>query len=257
MTDPLSPMTVAVAQSISVRGDVAENARRSALLLERYQEKGVRLMVFPELSLVDYDLAQFEDPAMWLGDDDARLDPLRDRCRESGVWTVVGAGVRTADGRRLLASVLIDADGGLTVHGKSHLHGPEREVFEAEVDQPLVEVAGWPTALAVCYDAAVPRHAQAAADAGAELYVVSSWYDGGEYDRMGTHLASRAMDHRMFAVGANHARGLNDSCGGSGVWGPDGACALRAAFSVQVIVADIDHSALVALREADRAATGA
>ncbi len=249
-----SPLTVAVAQSISVPGAVEENARRAALLIERYVERGVRLIVFPELSLVDYELEQFADPAVWVTDDDPRLDPLRDGCRTSGCCAVVGAGVRTGDGRRLLASLYVDATGGVTVHGKTNLHGVEREVFEAPGElQPLVDVAGWPAALAVCYDAAVPAHAQAAADAGAELYLVSSWYDAPEYDRMNIHLASRAMDHRMYALGVNHARApRRDSCGGSGIWGPDGTCELRAGYSVQVIVADLDHDRLVELRTIDR-----
>lgn len=247
-------LTVAVAQTISVPGAVDENARRSALLIERYLEKGVRLMVFPELSLVDYELNQFDDPAVWVTPDDPRLDPLRDRCRESSVWAVVGAGVHSSDGRRLLASLVVDADGGLTVHGKEHLHGLEREVFEPPAGpQPLVDIAGWRAAVAVCYDAAVPAHAQAAADAGAELYLVSSWYDAHEFDRMNIHLAARAMDHRMYALGANYARAaLRDTCGGSGIWGPDGVCELRAGFSVQVMVADLDHARLADLRTVDR-----
>ncbi|MEZ5412403.1 MAG: carbon-nitrogen hydrolase family protein [Acidimicrobiales bacterium] len=250
-------LTVAVAQTISVPGAVEENARRSALLVERYLEKGVRLMVFPELSLVDYELNQFDDPAVWVTDDDPRLDPLRERCRESSVWAVVGAGVRTGDGRRLLAALVVDADGGVTVHGKENLHGLEREVFEAPGQpQPLVDIAGWPAAVAVCYDAAVPAHAQAAADAGAELYIVSSWYDAHEFDRMNIHLAARAMDHRMYVLGANYARAaLRDTCGGSGTWGPDGVCELRAGFSVQVMVADLDHARLAELRSVDQALT--
>ena len=252
-----SPLTVAVAQSISVPGAVDENARRAALLIERYLERGVRLIVFPELSLVDYELDQFADPAVWVTDDDPRLDPLRERCRESSCWAVVGAGFRTGDGRRLLASLLVDDTGGVVVHGKENLHGVEREIFDTPVEpQPLVDVAGWSAALAVCYDAAVPAHAQAAADAGAELYLVSSWYDAPEYERMNIHLASRAMDHRMYALGANHARApRRDSCGGSGIWAPDGTCELRAGYSVQVMVAELDHDRLVELRAADRGAT--
>jgi 5-aminopentanamidase len=258
LTNPpvAQPLTVAVAQSTSVPGSVEENARRSALLVSRYEERGVRLMVFPELSLVDYELGQFERPEVWVSDDDPRLDPLREQCRASAAWAVVGAGILTGDARRLLASIVVDDSGELSVHGKINLHGAERAVFEPGGPIELVDIGGWRAAMAVCYDAAVAGHAQAAADAGAELYLVSCWYDAPEHERMGIHLASRAMDHRMFSLGANYARAAQrDTCGGSGIWGPDGSCELRAGVSVQVIVADLDRSWLQALRQADHAAT--
>jgi 5-aminopentanamidase len=251
-------LTVAVAQSSSMAGKVEGNAARFAVLVSRCAERGARLVVFPELSLVDYELSLFSQPQVWLRPDDARLDPLREQCRASAINAVVGAGVRAADGRKLLASLVVTDSGDIAVHGKVHLHGPERELFDPGGPNVLFDIDGWSTALAVCYDAAVPAHAAAAAGAGADLYLVSSYYDSSEHDRMGIHLASRAMDHRMYALGANHARTpTRDSCGGSGIWGPDGSCERRARYSVEVMMGDLDRSLMVDLRQRDAEATAA
>jgi predicted amidohydrolase len=250
-------LTVAVAQSSSVPGKVEDNAARFAVLVGRCAERGARLVVFPELSLIDYDLSQLGRPELWLSPDDARLDSLRDQCRASATNAVVGAGVLAADGRRLLASLVVTQGGDVRVHGKTHLHGPEREVFDpGGPSHDLLDIDGWSAALAVCYDVAVPAHAQSAADAGADLYVVSSYYESQGHERMGIHLASRAMDHRMYALGSNHARTPSrDSCGGSGIWGPDGSCERRAGYSVEVMMGHLEHDLITDLRRHDATAT--
>jgi 5-aminopentanamidase len=249
-------LCVAAVQPMPVRGSVEDNVGRSAQMVARAADRGARLTVFPELSLVGYDLDRLAAPELWLQADDSRLDPLRDQCRTSATHTVVGAPVRAPDGRPLIASLFIDSLGELSVHGKVHLHGPEWTMFEPGGPNAPVDVDGWRAALAVCYDAAVPAHAQQAAEAGAELYLVSSWYAGQEYERMGIHLAARAMDHRMFAVGANYARSPDfDSCGGSGIWGPDGACERRASFSVEVVLGYVSRNHMLSLRRTDRDAT--
>ncbi|MGF1600352.1 MAG: carbon-nitrogen hydrolase family protein [Acidimicrobiales bacterium] len=259
-----TPLTVAVAQAASsASGDVAITVSRSALLATRSAQRGARLVVFPELSLVDYDLEVLSRPDAWFSDDDARLDPLREACRADRVWAVVGAPVRSADGRRSLAAVIVAGDGEVLIHPKVHLRGPERDLFDpGDPDYPagpddLLDIDGWPAAVAVCADASVPGHAQRAAEAGAALYVVSSYYGPGEHERMGVHMAARAMDHRMFTLCANHARTPSrDSCGGSGIWGPDGHCDWRAGFGVETLTEELDPHHRLALVAADAEARG-
>src|SRR5262245_41707214 len=117
---------VALAQTAAARGDVGANVRSTAGLLETAADAGADLLGFPELSLVGYDLAQLADPSGWVGADDPRLDPIR----RPAMTTVVGAPYRGADGSRTLAALVLHPDGRLAVHGKRHLHGPERDWFQ-------------------------------------------------------------------------------------------------------------------------------
>ncbi|MFK4247816.1 carbon-nitrogen hydrolase family protein [Streptomyces angustmyceticus] len=73
-----------------------------AALLTEAATRGAGLVVFSELALTHYDLDRIAaDPTgMTVTDDDARLAPVREACRASGVAAVVNAAGRGAGGGR-------------------------------------------------------------------------------------------------------------------------------------------------------------
>jgi predicted amidohydrolase len=246
-------LIVAVAQVSPEPGDVAANARAAAALLPAAAESGAKLLMFPELSLVGYDLDLFDDPATWVTKDDPRLDVVRDAVQDRGVTAVVGAAYREADGKAWIASLALCPDGGIRVHGKQNLHGRERDLFQPGGRGQLLDIDGWQVALAICYDAGVPAHAEDAARRGADVYAGSVLYTLAETRRLDIHFAARAMDHRMFAVAANYA-GTGPgwaSCGGSGAWHPDGTRLTQAATGPGLFTAALSRSELRALRDRD------
>lgn len=246
-------LTVALAQSSARHGDVAANARAAAEAVAVAGAAGARLLVFPELSLTGYDLDLFDDPAVWVGEDDARLDAIRQAARDTGVTTVVGAAYRHADGTGWIASLALRPDWTVQVYGKRNLHGRERELFQPGDAARILDVDGWQVALAICYDAGVPGHAADAARLGAEVYAGSVLYTQAETRRFDLHFATRAMDHRMYAAAANHA-GTGPgwvSCGGSGAWHPDGTRLAQAATGPGLTTVTLSRAELAALREKD------
>ncbi|OKI15448.1 hypothetical protein A6A25_14170 [Saccharothrix sp. CB00851] len=247
-------LVVAVAQHAPVPGDVAENARRAAAAVA--EAAGARLLLFPLLSLSGYDLGRLAEPACWVGSDDPRLDVVREASRAHGVTAVVGAAWLGPDGRRLLASVALSPDGGVEVVGKQYLSRAERELFEPGGFGPPLDVAGWRVAPAVCYDAAAPEHAVEVARRGADIYAVSALYTEGQERRLDVHPAARAMDHRMYALVANLAGAGPGwrSCGGSGVWHPDGRRMVQAGTGPRVVTARLARADLERLRADDLAA---
>jgi predicted amidohydrolase len=245
-------LTVALAQTAARPGDVKGNVESAAGLIRQAADAGADLLVFPELSLVGYDLVQLADPSVWVTPDDPRLDPIR----RPALATVVGAPFHGGEGARLLAALVLQPDGRMAVHGKRNLHGPEREWFRAGEPAGLLEIGGWRIATAICYDAGIPAHAQDAADRGAEVYAASVLYTQDEVRRFDLHLAARAMDHRMYALAANHA-GTGpgwESCGGSGVWHPDGRRVLQAGTEPVMLTCSLSRADLDELRKRDAAA---
>jgi predicted amidohydrolase len=209
--------------------------------------------MFPELSLVGYDLDLLDDPATWVTKDDPRLDVVRQAAQDSGVTAVMGAAYREADGGARIASLVLCPVGSIRVHGKQNLHGRERDLFQPGGQGQLFDIDGWQVALAICYDAGVPAHAEEAARRGAEVYAGSVLYTLAETRRLDIHFAARAMDHRMFAVAANYA-GTGPgwvSCGGSGAWHPDGTRLTQAATGPGLFAAALSRSELRALRDRD------
>ncbi|MFE3453138.1 carbon-nitrogen hydrolase family protein [Nonomuraea sp. NPDC059194] len=250
---PQETLIVTVAQTSAVPGDVTANAHAAAALIPVAAHSGAKLLMFPELSLVGYDLGLFDGPAAWVTEDDPRLDVVRQAAQDCGVTAVVGAAYRQADGTGSIASLAVRPDGSIHVYGKQNLHGRERDLFQPGGPGRLLDVDGWQVALAICYDAGVPAHAEDAARRGAEVYAGSVLYTLAEMRRLDLHFGARAMDHRMFAIAANYA-GTGPgwmSCGGSGVWHPDGTRLTQAATGPGLFTTTMSRSELQALRDKD------
>lgn len=66
----------------------------------------------------------------------------------------------------------------------------------------------------------------------------------GQERRLDLHSAARAMDHRMYAVVANLACAGPGwrSCGGSGVWHPDGRRLVEAGTGPEVVVMVLERA---------------
>jgi 5-aminopentanamidase len=246
-------MRIALAQQSPVAVDIEANARTSEALIRSAAEGGAALVVFPELWLTGYELERIAaDPRLWLGERDARLDGIVRACVAAKITAILGAPWKPGDHPRpQLAAIVVHRDGSVHASAKLHLHGREREVFEAAAPAPPFVLEGWRVAIAICFDVANPPHAAAAAEQGAELYVGSALYTVGEERRSDLHFGARAMDHRMFSALANYAAGTSGgltSCGLSGVWKPDGEVLCRAGQEATLLFADLDRAAISAYR---------
>ena len=220
----ITALTLSAVQYEALDGGVAANVPEHIRLIEDAESHGARLVIFPELSLTGYRLDLLEGPGEWLSAADRRLDGIREICRRTGITAVVGAAFRRRTARRGWPPSPVHPAGTIEASFKTHLHGPEQDLFVAGSHPAVLEIDGWKIALAICFDAARPGHAEWAADAGADIYAVSALYTAGEDHRLALHLGARAMDNRMFSVLANLAGAtpLGASCGLSGFWGPTG-----------------------------------
>ena len=200
-------LTLALAQRAPTWGDVTASVDRHAADVREAAGLGARLVAFPELSLTGT-TARTSPPRSTTRC--LRLAVVRPRrraarpaaraCAQTGAVALVGAPV-TADGARLVATLLVCPDGSVTVHAKSHLHGAEHDLFPAVPPGEPFELDGWRVAVAICFDLATPSHAASAAAHDADLYVASVLYDVGNKRRFDLHGGARALDHRMVVAG--------------------------------------------------------
>ncbi|MGW4028144.1 carbon-nitrogen hydrolase family protein [Streptomyces sp. NPDC004838] len=229
-------MRIATAQFTPVPGDVGANVRTVRELIRTASGRGARLVVFAELALTGYDPARIAgDPALVITEDDPRLDPVREACRETGTAAVVNAAVansavRPGGGRPAIASLVIGPDGGLVArYDKVRLHGRELDLFEAGTRDGRFRLDGVGFALAVCYDNRFPAVAERARADGCAVYLASSVLDDGN-DSFEAVYPARARENGLYVALAN-TTGVNDvgEClGDSGIWGPDGALIVTA-----------------------------
>ncbi|MFJ9414271.1 nitrilase-related carbon-nitrogen hydrolase [Streptomyces sp. NPDC101227] len=218
-------MIIAAAQFASVPGDIGANAAQMAALITEAAGRGAGLVVFAELALTHYDLAAIAgDPeAMAVTHDDARLAPVREACRASGVAAVVNAPGRGADGSPpTIASFVYGPDGALlTRYDKRHLFGAEKEVFSPGTEDGRFWLGGVRFALATCNDNNFPEVAARAVADNCRVYLASSFH--GTAERVDRY-ADLARETGLLVLLANGV-GVGSpgpACGRSGTWLPSG-----------------------------------
>ncbi len=247
--------SMAAAQTVPVAGDVSANVVEHVRLARLAAEARARVVVFPELSLTGYEMGSAAALAFSLGD--ARLEPLRDVARSSGVTLIVGAPMRLS-GALHNAALIVEPTGAVGVYTKQHLGTfppsarvdgelppSESTVFTPGTSNPEVIVDGHSGAVAICADANRAEHAVRAAERGARIYFASSFVIPSEFEEATTNLRSRAQKHRMVVVFANYggSSGGLASAGRSGVWAEDGTLlgCLPAAGTGVVVASESDE----------------
>lgn len=221
---------IAAAQAPSVAGDIAANLHTHLRFIAAARAEGVQLLVFPELSLCGYEPPLLRDCA--LTPDDARLDALRAATVAAGMTVIVGAPLSDAGAARpCIASFTLTADGATRVYRKQYLHDGEDVYVQAgPLGASAHALHGQRYVEAICADTTRAAHAQAAADAGASLYVAGVLISEGGYAADAALLQGYAARHRMGVLMANHAApsGGYAVAGKSACWAPGGALLAQA-----------------------------
>jgi len=214
-------LTLAAAQYIATPRDVPRNVRRHVRLASLAADHGARLVVFPELSLISYDVDVTRADA--ISPDDARLAPLADTARNRDIVIVAGAPI-IANDALCIGAIIHHPDGRATTYAKEYPAASEQRTFApGSGGAPLVfddEVVG----LAICADITHPEHARDTARRGATVYAAGSLFSVEDYATDAAHLQRRAADHAMLVLLANYGApaGGYVSAGQSAVWANTG-----------------------------------
>lgn len=241
-------MRVAVLQDRAVVGDVAANLGTILDGMRRAAEQGADVLVTPELFLTGYAPARVRahgDPAELDRALDRALERARQRARELGIAVVVSRPGAALGGSRQIRASLLDGRGRrLLDYGKVHLFGPdEAAAFSpSEMAPSVVDLAGVPTSILICYDVEFPETVRAAAAAGAELILAPTAMSEGFPEVSEVLLRARALENHVVIAYANHA-GHEDGIrydGRSVIVGPRGRDLARAGEAPELLIADVD-----------------
>jgi (R)-amidase len=155
----------ALAQLAPLHRDVSANLGRVRSVLDSCE--GTDLLVFPELFLSGYELADARAVSIDL--DGPEVGLLCAAARDSDTAIVVGAAERVADG--VANSALCISRGGelAGVYRKTHLFGAETNSYVAGDELVTVELEGRTVGLMICFDLEFPEVARALALRGAEV----------------------------------------------------------------------------------------
>ncbi len=239
-------MRVAILQTAGVLGTVEPNLERLAEKAAEAGERGVRLLVCPELYLTGYNL----EPAMMTRLAETAGGPAAKRVAEiaqqNGIAVVYGYAER--DGSAVYnAAQLINSDGRMLAnYRKSHLYGDlEQRWFSPGNALVCAELDGVSVGILICYDIEFPEPARSLALDGAALLLVPTALTKPRDFVAHTLVPARAWEDQLFVVYADRcgSEGDLDYVGLSTIAGPDGKILAQAGESESLLIADLDFSA--------------
>jgi predicted amidohydrolase len=215
-----APLSIAVAQPGCLPGDVAGNASRHADLVRAAQ---ARVVVFPELSLTGYELA--DAPVVDPGDED--LSSLRQACADVGCVALAGAPVAGPAARPSIGVLAVSGSGVGIAYRKLWLSAGEAARFDPGPGPQVLDVSGWRLGLAVCKDTGTSRHPLDTARLGIDVYAAGLVMDITERAEQEQRAQRIAKDLGVWVAFASFAgptgTGYDHTAGCSGIWNRSGA----------------------------------
>lgn len=257
-------MKVAIAQ-INTTPDKNANLELIGSQLQQAADQGVRLVVFPEATMVPFG-AKLADNAEEL--DGPFAQRLRELTAKAGLVTAVGMFRPGADGRVINTLFLTGVDSAgerVEAHyDKIHLFDAfgHRESDDVTPGEGLATVAidGVTVGLTICYDIRFPALYTALARSGAEVIIASASWGAGEgkieqWELLGR---ARALDSTSFVLACDQAdpqvTGVEvhpkapAGVGHSYISAPNGSIVAQAGKDTELLVAELDIDAVAATR---------
>jgi len=219
-------MITAVAQLRSVHGDIGANIARHIRFVQIASFHQVQLIVFPELSLTQYDPPHAKHVATSASD--ARFEQLQKASDENRISICVGVPLQEPGGITI-SMLIFQPEKPVEIYTKQYLHVDEEPFFTPGATQSPFSTVSEEIAFAICYELSVPQHAQNAHNHGAATYIASVAKTHAGVEKAHERLAAVAREHSMTVYLSNCIGPCEGSLGGgqSAVWNSQGHCILQ------------------------------
>ena len=219
----MEKISIALAQTRPVPGDIKANAEKTAQYIKDAASNGADLLMLAECSLTGYAPERAAELAVSFEDD--ALRGLRALSAGLGIALCIGYMERSEDG--LFIAQELFGGGKSTVYRKTHLGSKEALFFSAGcafpvADSPVV------TGMQLCWESHIPQISAVYRGQGAQL-LLFPYASGMSRERClenwSVHLPARASDNGCFAAACNLLLPGRAPGGGMAVWDAKGRLA--------------------------------
>lgn len=193
-------LIIAAAQTIPVKGDVDENIKNHIVLIDQAHQKGVDLIVFPELSLTGYEPEQAKHLAFV--ENDERLSSLIEVAHEKQMILIVGAPIQKSE-KLHIGAFIIYPDKSNAIYTKRYLHTGEEKFFDPGEFDTQIELKGEKMSLAICADINNPAHPKSASASGSSIYLAGVLWSAKGYENDIVLMKDYAINYKMLVVLSN------------------------------------------------------
>ncbi|MDQ7095071.1 carbon-nitrogen hydrolase family protein [Desulfosporosinus sp. PR] len=215
-------MKVAVAQTRPKKGDILQNLHEHYRLIRLAADNGVKLIVFPEMSITGYQRELAKN--LSFTENDSRLGKLRELAVDNNIIIIAGAPIKMDSGL-YIGSFVIFPDNSISIYTKQFLHTGEDEFFRSSFDyNPIIKLDNERISLAICADIDNPVHAENANKVDCTIYVASIFFTPTGMTEAYNLLSNYAKMYSMNVLMSNYCGeswGL-ESGGKSALWSNKG-----------------------------------
>ena len=209
--------------------DIANNVERLTAGVANAADQGADVIITPEMFLSGYDIGPAAARAAAEPIDGPLIEQVRSMAESAGIAIVTGW-PELEDEAVYNSVVMVSAAGDvLTSYRKSHLYGDlDRSQFSAgDRLGDVVDLAGVPVALAICFDIEFPEVTRSLAQRGAHAVLVptANWLP-----TVNTRMVpTRGEENGIYVVYTNYcgAEGERAYCGQSCIVDPSGNDVVR------------------------------
>lgn len=212
-------VTVSLVHIPIERGNLCGNLENHIEMIERSSYYKADVVVFPELSLIGYELDLAEKLAFL--PEPLSFKELSQASVDNEIIVIAGCPLKVnGSSKPTIGAVVCFPDGLVQFYSKQYLHKGEDKYCSVGTTDYIFTVNGYQIALAICADFTVPEHSQRAKKLGADAYVVSALISSDGYVPDSKVLSEIALKHRLPVLLSNHISDTGGwkTCGKSSVW---------------------------------------
>lgn len=212
-------MRIGLAQIQSLSGNLKHNFDRHIKAAETALKKRCTLVVFPELSLMNYEPALAKEAVVVCG---AFINSLQTFCNNHQISIVAGSPIQLKDGIGI-GLTLIQPNQTPSTYCKRYLHADEEPYF-TQGKEEVVWALEERIAPAICYESTLPAHAAEAVKMKPSVYLASVAKSSAGLAKVQEHYTGISKHHQWWTLLVNMIGPADNfiGAGGSAIWDPRG-----------------------------------
>lgn len=212
-------MRIALVQIQSLSGNLKYNFERHIHAAETALKNRCSLVVFPELSLLNYEPSLAKER---MNDGEAFIDAFQTFCNHKKISMAVGLPVSLQSGIGI-GLTLIQPNQQPSTYCKRYLHPDELPYFIAG-KEAITWALEERIAPAICYESTLPAHATEVAGMKPSVYLASVAKSANGIARVQEHYAAISKQYQWWTLLVNMIGPADNfvGAGGSAIWDPEG-----------------------------------
>jgi len=163
-------MKICIAQTHSLKGKINKNIQNHLRVIERAIKLNSDLVIFPELSITNYEPDLAKELATDL--ENNIFNPFQELSNKNGI--TIGIGMPTNSDKGINISMLIfQPNKERSFYSKQILHSDELPYFTCGTNQTLLNIKEKKIAIGICYETLQREHFVNVIQNGTDIYVAS------------------------------------------------------------------------------------